>query len=126
MKSRRCRTPFTLVEIVAVLIVLAVLTAVAVPKYYDLTASARTKAIDGAIAQGLSLCTLSYAKATLDAGGEPTLDQVMTALGTPTVEGDFTLTFAKNSGNDGITVGASGKTGTAVQGGSGERNWAMP
>lgn len=126
MKSRRCHTPFTLVEIVAVLIVLAVLTAVAVPKYYDLTASARTKAVDGAIAQGLSLCTLSYAKATLDAGQEPTLDQVMTALGTPIIEGDFTLTFVKNGGNDGITVSASGKAGTPVEGGTGNRNWAMP
>lgn len=126
-KSRCCRkSAFTLVEIIAVLIVLAILVAVAVPKYFDLTASARAKAVDGAIAEGMSLCSLAYAKAALDNDGEPTIAQVLTALGTPSVGGDFTLSFAQNTGADGITVSAAGKAGTSVEGASTTKDWMMP
>lgn len=42
---------FTLVEIIAVLILLGILAAVAVPKYIDLTANAELRAIDAGIAE---------------------------------------------------------------------------
>lgn len=42
---------FTLVEIIAVLILLGILAAVAVPKYIDLTENAEVKAIDAGIAE---------------------------------------------------------------------------
>lgn len=128
MRKNHCRgkSAFTLVEIIAVLIVLAILTAVAVPKYFDLTDSARTQAVRGAEAQGMSLCSLAYGKAALDNSGEPTVDQVVTALGTPSVEGDFTLGFAKNTAGDGITISAAGKAGTSVAGASSTSDWLMP
>ena len=42
---------FTLVEIIAVLIILGVLAAVAVPRYIDLQANAKLRAIDAAISE---------------------------------------------------------------------------
>ena len=42
---------FTLIEIIAVLVILGVLAAVAIPKYLDVSGSARTLAAQGAIAE---------------------------------------------------------------------------
>lgn len=60
---------FTLIEIIAVLIILGLLAAVAVPKFGSLTEEARKKALDEAFAAGRSQVNMAYSEYLLKTGG---------------------------------------------------------
>ena len=70
MKSRlNNQKGFTLVEIIAVLILLGILAAVAVPKYIDLTNNAEIRAIDAAVAELNGRENMAWANIKLSATG---------------------------------------------------------
>ena len=68
----RNQAGFTLIEIIAVLVILGILSAVAVPKFIGMQEDAKKAALQGALAAGASNATLSYSKFILDNGATPT------------------------------------------------------
>ncbi len=97
MERLRNEKGFTLIEIIAVLVVLGILALVAVPKYMSLADEARNKAAVGAIAEVKGRCNLAYSKLLLERnGGKVSADDVVKKIGTaPDVGEDFKVAVKK-------------------------------
>jgi MSHA pilin protein MshA len=103
---------FTLIEIIAVLVILGILAAVAIPRYFDMQANARTQAMAGALAEGVGRMNTHFGQAILGGSLASQVQYTSAILGTNA--GDFTLAYTV-AGNT-VTVTATGKAGTAVAG----------
>ncbi len=101
---KKTQAGFTLIEIIAVLVILGILAAVAVPRFINLQTEAKNKAVEGALAAGQSNVTLVYSNTILNTGSAPTMQELATELsGVYTNVGDFTVSYAA-SGTNGINV----------------------
>jgi len=91
---------FTLIEIIAVLVILGILAAVAIPRFMDLTTVASDKAAMQAVAEGKSRLSNQFARNLLS-GAATSVDAIVTYVNVtdPTIKnaGDYTLTFTKNT-----------------------------
>ncbi len=119
MQRKKKNEGFTLIEIIAVLLVLAVLAAVAVPRYLTLVEDARVRALDGALAAGYSQLSLTFAQLSLQEGEAPDADTLAAAAEANPPEGDFTFAFSADG--DVITVTVSNDEGNERQG-----EWTLP
>jgi prepilin-type N-terminal cleavage/methylation domain-containing protein len=118
---------FTLVEIIAVLVILGILAAVAVPKYFDLQSKAKEKAFAGALAEASGRVTQYFGQQILEGVDHTLIDYTAENLGTDM--GDFTLAVTAGgvSGTeDDITLQVTANLGTAMAGESATKTIPRP
>ena len=110
-QKKRNQKGFTLIEIIAVLVILGVLAAVAIPKYQDLKVSSANQAVQAAIAAGASQAAMGYSNALLAGSATPLADAIK-ALSVAKYQtlGDYTYTYETNNTKDGILVTLTGAT----------------
>ncbi|MHC5004919.1 MAG: type II secretion system protein [Planctomycetota bacterium] len=122
--SRPRRTGFTLIELIAVIVVLAILAGVALPKYFDYAAQARESATKGTLGGVRAALANFYANTALTEGAAryPTHTE-MTTLGTVMQE-----PLPENPYNDDNSVRDADTTWSptpgAAQATSGTNGWA--
>jgi prepilin-type N-terminal cleavage/methylation domain-containing protein len=96
---------FTLIEIIAVLVLLGILAAVAVPKFLSLQTDAELKAVEGVKAELTSRANQYYAQYLLD-NTKTTNGQNLAGWATEDMGKDFTL--GRRNGQIQVTVVSSG------------------
>jgi MSHA pilin protein MshA len=116
--NRYNRRGFTLIEIIAVLVILGVLAAVAVPKYFAMQTTAKNRATEEALGTAAGEVGMRFAGMVLTSSSQPTLNQVVTALtASSQTLGDYQYTYGAVGMNVvRITVTSAGAGGAGALG----------
>jgi prepilin-type N-terminal cleavage/methylation domain-containing protein len=116
---QRARSGFTLIELVAVIVVLAILAGVALPKYFDYAADAKEASCKGTLGGVRAGVANFYANAAISGTpAYPTYAQ-LTTVGTVMQEG-----FPENPYNGALTVRDADGTYADPPPTSGAQGWA--
>ncbi|MBC8206666.1 MAG: type II secretion system protein [Kiritimatiellaeota bacterium] len=127
MKTNK-KSGFTMVEIIAVLVIIGIMAAVAAPKFIGMAQDAREKAAVAGISEAKASLSVAYAKAYLNAGGvQPTETKVLEESGLSATEtfGDVTVTLVATDGA-GIALEATKLDTTALDAGAVTDTWDLP
>lgn len=115
---------FTLIEVITVFVLLAVLAAVAIPRYISMVDSARAAALEGAVAAGLSHVSLSFGRLALQKGGQvPTMAEIVAdATAHPLQSADYEFSFVATA-TPGVDVTVAETDDASM---TATREWRMP
>lgn len=123
--SKKNEQGFTLIEIIAVLLLLGFLAAVIVPKYNRLISDAKTKAVNAALAEGVARVNAAAASYILTGGGTAPINYTdLNKDMLSTYAGDYQLSFSSVN-SSAIRVKAVG-VGSNVTGSTGATTVTLP
>lgn len=105
MSSEGHKQGFTLIEIIAVLIILGILATVAIPKYYDLQRKASDKAAAAVVGEAMARFNMQFSLSLLDSNNRcaQALDDALREAFTPNSYGDE-WTVQYSDGEETITA----------------------
>jgi len=131
MKNSK-KSGFTMVEIIAVLVIIGIMTAVAAPKFINMAQEAKDKAVLAGISEAKASLSVGYAKAYLTADGISSninASAVMTACtfadATPEEFGDVQVTF-DSTATGSIGLDATGIAGSKLVDATATGTWTVP
>lgn len=121
---RVSRSGITTLQIIVSLVILGILTAVAVPRYFEMTTLSKQKILIGGMATGRTVCSAAFARESVLAGARPTVANVRNRAAATTIRNHFNYTYIVSGESIQITV--AGQSGSPVSGVSTTLVWNMP